>query len=97
MQINKDLCLEDINELSEKWTYKKFFLATALTYTLVFIFFSVTFAGCAEKEVVTKYKYIEKPTPALQTVNLNELNLSKDKPLDLHIKVKKVKDGKESH
>ena len=64
-----------------------------------FCAFSLSVTGCAQKEIVTKYKYIEKPVPKLQTINLNELNLSKDKSIKLHIKVKKVKkveDGKES-
>ena len=96
MQIDKSLYIDKIDDLSEKWAYKKIFYATIITYTFVFIISSFTFTGCVQKEVVTKYKYIEKPTPALQTVNINELNLSKNKSLDLHIKVKKVKNEKES-
>ena len=78
MQIDKSLYIDKIDDLSEKWAYKKIFYATIITYTFVFIIFSFTFTGCVQKEVVTKYKYIEKPTPALQTVNINELNLSKN-------------------
>ena len=51
---------------------------------LVFISIIVLFSGCAKKELVEA----PQPAPKLQTININELNLSKDKPIRLHVKIK---------
>ena len=42
------------------------------------------FQGCADKKLV----YTPQPAPKLQVVNLNDLNLSKDKKIKLHVHIK---------
>jgi len=54
---------------------------------LMFMTYGYFLIGCSHKPEI-KYVYIKTKCPKLQTININELNLSKDKPLKLHIKVK---------
>jgi len=57
-----------------------------LLFVLLFLFI---FQGCAQKpKTIIKYKYIEKPCPKLETLQLNELNLNPDKELKFNFKVK---------
>jgi len=52
----------------------------------LFLFFLI---GCSSKpQVIVKYKYIKEPCPKLQTVDLKELKLNKEKPLKINFKVK---------
>ena len=52
-------------------------------------FGSIFLIGCASQpKTIIKYKYIEKPCPKLQTINLNEMNLTQDKPLKINFKIK---------
>jgi PBP1b-binding outer membrane lipoprotein LpoB len=53
------------------------------------------FGGCSQKtcepqepKVIIKKVYIKQEIPKLEKVDLKELNLSKQKPLLLHVKVK---------
>ena len=50
----------------------------------------IILSGCAEtqpEKVIIKKVYIKQPKPKLETINLKDLNLSNDKPLNLHIKL----------
>jgi len=60
---------------------------------LLFIFLCLfIFQGCAqEPKTIIKYKYIERPCPKLETLQLNELNLNPDKELKFNFKVKNKK------
>ena len=61
------------------------FWAFLFTFTVILFFIS----GCSQKpQVIVKYKYIEKPCPKLQIINLDELNLNPDKPLKFNFKIK---------
>ncbi len=74
------------------WSYKELFAVSIVLYSLVFMFLLVSLTGCSKTpKVIVKKEYIQKPTPVLQTVPVNELNLSKDRELKLHIKVKEKK------
>jgi len=77
------------NIINFTWSIKEFFIVSLFLYITIIIFFIIGLSGCAaEPKTIVKYKYIEKPTPVLQTVPLSDLNLSKDKKLKLHIEVK---------
>ena len=59
---------------------------------LSIIFFgSIILTGCAnsqpKEKIVIKKIYIKQPKPKLETIKIEDLNLSKDKPLNLHIKI----------
>ena len=53
-------------------------------------FASIFFLGCSEQPKIV-YKYIEKPCPKLQILSLDELNLTKEKPLKIKFKIQKNK------
>ena len=52
-------------------------------------FFGLT--GCAEtqpkEKIIIKKVYIKQQKPKLETINIKDLNLSKDEPINLHIKI----------
>jgi hypothetical protein len=71
------------------WSFKELFFISAVLYTIVITSLLFGLTGCSEQpKVIVKKEYIQKPTPVLQTIPINELNLSKDKKLQLHIQVK---------
>lgn len=85
-----DLKKPKVCNVCKFWKLKRFTILTILLYLIIIFMINLSFNGCAknpEPEPVVKYKYIDKPTPKLQTIKINELNLSKEKPLTLHIKV----------
>ncbi len=53
-------------------------------------FASIFFLGCSEQPKIV-YKYIEKPRPKLQILSLDELNLTKEKPLKIKFKIQDSK------
>ena len=70
---------------------KKFIKYNMYILFVIISLISLFIVSCSQpqKQIVVKYKYIEKPIPTLQTIKTTELNLSKEKPLKLHIKIKK--------
>jgi len=83
--------LKSFNEIKFdlSWSYKELFAYSLILYTIIFSLIIISLSGCsAQPKVIVKHDYIEKPVPKLQTVPIKDLNLSKDKVLKLHIKVK---------
>ena len=64
----------DKNIKKKKFIFFQFFLIASF-----FIF-----QGCSEKKLV----YTPQPAPKLQIIDLNKLNLSKDKKIKLHVHIK---------
>jgi len=48
----------------------------------------IFFTGCWFCQPEIKYVYIKQKCPTLQKIDINDLNLSEDKKIKLHIKVK---------
>ena len=75
--------------LENYWDYKQLTLMSIFLYSLIFICIIFLLNGCAQKpKTIIKHEYIEKPVPKLQTISINDLNLSKNKKIKLHIRIK---------